>query len=57
VISGEIIEAKSIYDLFDAACCINVAMNAWLPQASYPCGTVLEEDVNPLARLYLRCWL
>jgi hypothetical protein len=20
----------------------NVAMNAWLPQASYPCGTVLE---------------
>ena len=29
----------------------NVAMNAWLPQASYPCGTVVPTAVTLLPRL------
>jgi hypothetical protein len=32
----------------------NVAMNAWLPQASYPCGTVTPSNV--LLQYLLELW-
>jgi len=30
----------------------NVAMNAWLPQASYPCGTVISHAFAGTSRLW-----
>ena len=39
-------EAKLLNSFFDAACIVNVAMNAWLPQASYPCGTCTQLGVT-----------
>ena len=38
----------------------NVAMNAWLPQASYPCGTIIPVDrtmVNSLGSRLVRPFL
>jgi len=44
----------------------NVAMNAWLPQASYPCGNFFDTSkfkdseyrriVRPRFRGYYSCW-